>query len=91
MTEEQMERNIKKALKIYKALRVLERNKSIDTPFFSKSMDKLIRFFTKQYPKQIEESALESEEHRNLSSVISGTSSGIFKATKDFKREVNVA
>jgi len=45
-----MERFIKKALKIYKALRVLERNKNPETPFFSKAMDKLIRYITKQFP-----------------------------------------
>ena len=41
-------------------------------------MDKLIRFFTKQYPREVEESALDTEEHRNISSAISDTSSGIF-------------
>ena len=38
-------------MKIYKALRVLERNKSSDTPFFSKSIEKLVRYFTKKFPE----------------------------------------
>ena len=41
---------IKKIMKVYKALRVLERNKSKDTPTFSRAIEKLIRFFSKTFP-----------------------------------------
>ena len=37
-------------MKVYKALRVLERNKSKDTPIFSRSIEKLIRYFGKAFP-----------------------------------------
>ena len=50
LSGDQVSRFIKKTLKIYKALRVLERNKSSDTPFFSKSIEKLIRYFSKKFP-----------------------------------------
>lgn len=50
LSDEQIDRFIKKTLKIYKALRVLERNKSSDTPFFSRAIEKLIRYFTKKFP-----------------------------------------
>jgi hypothetical protein len=46
-------RFIKKTLKVYKALRVLEREKHIETPFFSKSIEKLIRFFSRKFPDQL--------------------------------------
>ena len=46
-----MDRFIKKTLKIYKALRVLERNKSQDSPYFSKSIERLIRYFAKKFPE----------------------------------------
>jgi hypothetical protein len=49
--EEQVGLFIKKALKIYKGLRVLERNKKSDTPMYSRSMEKLIRFFSKKFPE----------------------------------------
>lgn len=49
--EEHVGSFIKKTLKIYKGLRVLERNKSNETPFFSRSMEKLIRFFSKKFPE----------------------------------------
>ena len=42
---------IKKIMKVYKALRVLERNKSKDTPNFSKAIEKLIRYFSKAFPE----------------------------------------
>ena len=40
-------------MKVYKALRVLERNKSKDTntPNFSKAIEKLIRYFSKAFPE----------------------------------------
>ena len=49
--EEHVGQFIKKVLKIYKGLRVLERNKQPDTPFFSRSIEKLIRFFSKKFPE----------------------------------------
>jgi hypothetical protein len=45
-----VDRFIKKTLKIYKALRVLERNRSQDSPYFSKSIERLIRYFAKKFP-----------------------------------------
>ena len=56
-----MDRFIKKTLKIYKALRVLERNKSQDSPYFSKSIERLIRYFAKKFPENcgLEESPSE--------------------------------
>ena len=50
LNEDQISRFIKKMLKIYKALRVLERNKLPETPFFSKSIEKLVRYFTMKLP-----------------------------------------
>ena len=38
--------------KIFKALKVLEKNKDKDTPFVSKSIDKLMRFFQKKFPQE---------------------------------------
>ena len=38
-------------MKVYKALRVLERNKSKDTPTFSRAIEKLIRYFSKAFPQ----------------------------------------
>jgi len=38
-------------MKVYKALRVLERNKSKDTPTFSRAIEKLIRYFSKAFPE----------------------------------------
>ena len=38
-------------MKVYKALRVLERNKSKDTPTFSRAIDKLIRYISKAFPE----------------------------------------
>ena len=38
-------------MKVYKAMRVLERNKSKDTPTFSRAIEKLIRYFSKAYPQ----------------------------------------
>lgn len=38
-------------MKVYKALRVLERNKSKETPNFSKAIEKLIRYFSKAFPE----------------------------------------
>ena len=51
MSDDQVGRFIKKTLKIYKALRVLERNKAQDSPHFSKSIEKLIRYFAKKFPE----------------------------------------
>ena len=50
LSGDQVSRFIKKTLKIYKALRVLERNKAPETPYFSKSLEKLIRYFSKKFP-----------------------------------------
>ena len=44
---------IKKILKIFKALRVLEKNKSAKTPFFSKSIEKLVRFLSRKFPENL--------------------------------------
>lgn len=38
-------------MKVYKALRVLERNKSKDSPTFSRAIEKLIRYFSKAFPQ----------------------------------------
>jgi hypothetical protein len=51
--EDQVSRFIKKTLKAYKALRVLEREKNIETPFFSKSMEKLVRFLGRKFPEHL--------------------------------------
>ena len=40
-------------MKCYKALRVLERNKTAETPSFSKPIEKLIRFFSKKFPENL--------------------------------------
>lgn len=44
---------VKKSMKIYKALRVLERSKKSDTPVYSKPFEKLINFFTMKFPEKI--------------------------------------
>lgn len=44
---------MRKMVKVYKALRVLERNKSSETLFFSKSIEKLIKFFYKKFPESL--------------------------------------
>lgn len=61
MAPEKVDRFIKKTLKIYKALRVLERNKSHDSPYFSKSIERLIRYLAKKFPENcgLEESPSE--------------------------------
>jgi len=61
MAPAKVDRFIKKTLKIYKALRVLERNKSQDSPYFSKSIERLIRYFAKKFPENcgLEESPSE--------------------------------
>jgi len=51
--EDQVSKFIKKTLKVYKALRVLEREKNTETPFFSRSIEKLIRFFSKKFPESL--------------------------------------
>lgn len=51
IAEHQIDQFIKKILKVYKALRVLERNKSKDTPTFSRAIEKLIRYFSKAFPE----------------------------------------
>lgn len=38
-------------MKVYKALRVLERNKNKETPTFSRAIEKLIRYFSKAFPQ----------------------------------------
>ena len=38
-------------MKVYKAMRVLERNKRKDTPTFSRAIEKLIRYFSKAFPE----------------------------------------
>ena len=50
ISEHQIDQFIKKIMKVYKALRVLERNKSKDTPIFSRAIEKLIRYFSKAFP-----------------------------------------
>ena len=37
-------------MKVYKALRVLERNKTKDSPTVSRAIEKLIRYFSKNFP-----------------------------------------
>ena len=51
IAEQQIDQFIKKIMKVYKALRVLERNKSKDTPIFSRAIEKLIRYFSKAFPE----------------------------------------
>ena len=51
MVEDQIDKFIKKCTKMYKALHVLERNKNKDSMIFSRSMDKLMRYFSKKFPQ----------------------------------------
>ena len=51
IAEQQVDQFIKKIWKVYKALRVLERNKSKDTPIFSRAIEKLIRYLSKAFPE----------------------------------------
>ena len=51
MNEHQVDKFIKKMTKMYKALRVLEKNKDKESTCFSKSIEKLIRYFSKKFPE----------------------------------------
>ena len=51
--KDQVDKFIRKMTKVYKALRVLETNKQKETPYVSKSLDKMIRYFSKSLPEEI--------------------------------------
>lgn len=53
INNDQVDRFIKKATKIYKALQVLEKQKVNETPDLSKSLDKLMRYFRKKFPEDL--------------------------------------
>ena len=69
--DQQIGKFIKKTLKIYKALRVLEKSKSNETPYFSRSIEKLIRFFTKKLPDNWGIEGTLTDLARSMSDVVS--------------------
>ena len=51
--EDNVQKFIKRTMKCYKALRVLERNKTAESPSFSKPIEKLIKFLGKNFPADL--------------------------------------
>jgi hypothetical protein len=77
---------IRKSMKIYKALRVLERSKSSETPVYSKPFEKLIQFFTFKFPEKVRPMT-ENRRGRNFSGA--RTSMGRPVSTKSNARSIH--